>query len=49
MNIPISLPNNDTRKKIVARVRESLYVRREARRLLDKTKAMVEKAVLGIG
>lgn len=47
MKIPISLPDDTTRQTIVSKVRESLNSRREARRLLDQAKAMVEKAILG--
>ena len=47
MKIPITLPKDATRKKIVAKVRESFDARRKTRRLLDEAKAMVEKAILG--
>jgi hypothetical protein len=47
MKIPIALPNIATRRKIVARVRESFDARREARRLLGQAKAIVEDAILG--
>lgn len=47
MKIPIALPDNATRQKIVAKVRESFDARREARRLLDEAKAIVEEAILG--
>jgi len=47
MKIPIALPKDAGRQKIIAKVRESFDARREARRLLDEAKAMVEKAVLG--
>jgi len=46
MRIPISLPDAATRKRIVAAVRESFAARREARRLLDEAKALVEKAIV---
>ncbi|MGB2781433.1 MAG: hypothetical protein WBD63_08155, partial [Phycisphaerae bacterium] len=46
MRIPVSLPDAPTRQKIVAAVRESFAARREANRLLDGAKAMVEEAVL---
>jgi hypothetical protein len=46
MRIPISLPDAPTRAKIVAKVKESFGARREAKRLLDGAKAMVEEAVL---
>lgn len=47
MRIPISIPNAATRKKIVAKVRDSLDARRKARRLLHEAKAMVEREILG--
>ena len=47
MKIPIALPNNDTRRKIVTKVRESFDARRESLRLLDEAKTVVEKAILG--
>lgn len=47
MKIPIALPTEKARQKIVAKVRESFAARREARRLLDEAKAMVEHAILG--
>ncbi len=47
MNIPISLPDDATRERIVSKVRESFNARREARRLLEEAKAMVEQAILG--
>jgi len=47
MKIPIALPKDAARQKIVAKVRESFDARREARRLLDEAKAMVEQAILG--
>lgn len=46
MKVPISLPEYTTQQKIVAKVRESFDARREARRLLDEAKAMVERAIL---
>ena len=46
LRIPISLPDTATRQKIVAKVKESFTARREARRLLDEAKALVEKAIL---
>lgn len=46
LGVPISLPDAATRKQIVAAVRESFAARREARRLLDEAKALVEKAIL---
>lgn len=49
MQIPIALPDESTRQKIVAKVCESFDARREARRLLNHAKAMVEKAILGEG
>jgi hypothetical protein len=45
--IPISLPDDATRGRIAAKVRESFDARREARRLLEEAKTMVEKATLG--
>lgn len=47
MKIPISLPDDATREQIVTKVRESFEARREAQRLLEEAKAMVEKAILG--
>jgi restriction endonuclease S subunit len=46
LRIPISLPDAPTRERIVAKVKESFAARREARRLLDEAKALVEKAIL---
>ena len=46
MKIPISLPDDATREQIVTKVRESFDARREARRLLEEAKTMVEKAIL---
>lgn len=47
MKIPIALPDDTARKEIVAMVRESFDAHRDARRLLDEAKAMVEQAILG--
>lgn len=47
MKIPIALPDEETRSQIAVKVRGSLDARREARRLLDEAKAMVERAILG--
>ncbi|MBI3090279.1 MAG: hypothetical protein HYY96_06385 [Candidatus Tectomicrobia bacterium] len=47
MRIPIALPYDATRRKIVANVRESIAARREAQRLLDEAKRVVEEAILG--
>ena len=47
MKIPIALPKDATRRKVVAKVRESFDARREALRLLEEAKIMVEKAILG--
>lgn len=47
MKIPISLPDDATRGQIVSKVRESFESRREARRLLEEAKTMVERAILG--
>lgn len=47
MKIPIVLPDETTRQRIIAKVRESFDARRDARRLLDEAKAMVEEAILG--
>lgn len=49
MEIPISLPDKRTRAKIAAKVKESFAARREARRLLDEAKALVEDAILSAG
>ena len=46
MKTPISLPDDATRKQIATKVRESFDARREARRLLEEAKTMVEKAIL---
>lgn len=46
MKIPVSLPDKPTRAKIVAKVKESFAARREARRLLDDAKALIENAIL---
>ncbi len=46
MRIPITVPDGQTRKKIVAKVRQAFDARREARRLLDQAKAMVERDIL---
>jgi hypothetical protein len=45
LRIPISLPDSDTRKEIVAKVRESFATDRESRRLLDTAKHAVEIAI----
>ena len=47
MKIPIALPDDATRQKIVSKIRDSFDARRDARRLLDEAKAMVEKAIFG--
>lgn len=47
MKIPITLPKDAMQQKIVVKVRESLNARREAQRLLDEAKTMVERAILG--
>ena len=47
MNSPITLPDDATRQRIVSKVRESFDARRNALQLLDKAKAMLEKAILG--
>ena len=47
MKIPIVLPDETTRQRIIAKVRESFDARRDARWLLDEAKTMVEKAILG--
>lgn len=47
MTIPIALPNNATCQKIVAKVRESFKARRDARRMLEKAKAMAEETIFG--
>ncbi|MEX1258125.1 MAG: hypothetical protein WEG36_10960 [Gemmatimonadota bacterium] len=46
MKISIVLPKKADRQKIVTKVRESFDARREARRLLDEAKAMVEQTIL---
>lgn len=46
IKIPIAVPDEQTRREIVAKVRESFAAQREARRLLDEAKAMVESAIL---
>lgn len=47
MKIPVALPKDSMRQKIVMKVRESIAARREAHRLLDVAKAMVEDAIVG--
>lgn len=47
MKIPISLPDDATRRQIVTKVRDSLDARREAQQLLEEAKRMVERAILG--
>jgi len=47
MKIPVALPDEATRQKIVAKVGESFDARRESHRLLEEAKAMVEQAILG--
>lgn len=47
MKIPIALPDKKTEAAIVAKVQDSFVARREARRLLEEAKAMVERAILG--
>ncbi|MBW7864196.1 MAG: hypothetical protein H3C30_07270 [Candidatus Hydrogenedentes bacterium] len=47
MKIPIALPGDETPTAIVSKVRESFVARREARRLLDEAKRMVEEVILG--
>jgi restriction endonuclease S subunit len=46
LTIPISLPDVETRQRIVAKVREALKARTEAWRLLDDAKDAVERAIL---
>ncbi len=46
MKFPVSLPDAATRRMIVAKVKESFTARREARRLLDDAKQMVEDAIV---
>ena len=47
IKIPLSLPKDATRQKIIAKVRDSFNARRKAQRLLDEAKTMVERAILG--
>lgn len=47
LQIPIALPKEASRQKIVTKVHESLEARQEARRLLDDAKAIVEQAFIG--
>lgn len=47
MKIPISLPDEATRKQIVTKVCESFDARRESRQLLEEAKTMVEEVILG--
>ncbi|KKM17493.1 hypothetical protein LCGC14_1675210 [marine sediment metagenome] len=47
MRIPISLPDESTRDRIVANIRESFIARREARCRLHEAKRIVEEAILG--
>jgi hypothetical protein len=46
MKIPIALPDEAVRRHIVAKVQESFDTRREASRLMEAAKTMVEKAIL---
>jgi hypothetical protein len=46
MKIPVSLPDKPTRAKIVDKIKESFAARREAQRLLEEAKALVETAIL---
>jgi type I restriction enzyme M protein len=46
MKIPIALPGDATREKVASMIRESFVARREARRLLDEAKAILEKAIM---
>jgi type I restriction enzyme M protein len=48
MKIPIALPDGALRQRIVAKVQESFQTRREAYRLMEEAKNMIDKAILGI-
>ncbi len=45
-SVPIALPEDADRKRIVSKVRESFGARRDAQRLLNDAKLMVENAIL---
>ena len=47
MRIPVSLQGTATGQPIVSKVQESHDARREALRLLDEAKAMVEATIIG--
>ena len=47
MKIPLALPKDATRQKIIDKVRASFDARRKAQRLLDEAKTIVERAILG--
>lgn len=47
MKTPIALPDDHTQQQIVAKMHQSFAARREARRLLDGAKRMVEQAIWG--
>jgi restriction endonuclease S subunit len=46
MKIPITLPDDPVRQRIVVKVQESFHTRREAYRLMEEAKALVDKAIL---
>lgn len=45
--LPVPIVEARIQEQIVSKVRESFEARREARRLLEEAKAMVERAILG--
>jgi hypothetical protein len=46
LNLPVALPSNDVRRRVVRLVRESQETRREAHHLLEEAKRRVEAMVL---
>jgi len=49
LNIPITFPEGNTRKKIIEKVQEARRNRIEARQLMDQAKARVEEIILSGG
>lgn len=48
LRVPITLPELETRSRIVAKVQEARAARQEANRLLDEAKQRVESLILGV-
>ena len=46
LNLPVALPSNDVRRRVVRLVREFQETRREAHHLLEEAKRRVEAMVL---